>query len=276
MASFNDLEKIVCLGACGVGKTSLIERIRSGNSVRTTSTIDGQDGVSTYIPTTESVWTHTIALPGGKSSATVELVDTTGAQTSLGDEIRNMHTVFGNAFIVVFSVNDRSSFVVAKEMLKKVIEVKKGLQRHEHVPLLLLGTFAGESEQEREVSALEGKKLAGSYWDCTYRETSNLFCDDLRLMDGWLLNEVVLRPTGKSKQRRRLASSLKAWVGKVHDMVNPASILRKPLPIAEHAHAHGEETTRQAQAPVARSQSRQQMFFKLMSAHVRRQMSVHG
>ena len=270
MASFNDLDKIVCLGACGVGKTSLIEKIRSGTPVKTS--IDGQDGVSTYIPTTESVWTHTIALPDGKSVTTVELVDTTGAKTNLGDEIRNMHMVFGNAFIVVFSVNDHSSFVVAQKMLKKVTEIKKGLQRHEHVPLLLLGTFAGESEQEREVSALEGKKLAGSYWDCTYRETSNLFCDDLRLMDGWLLNEVVLRPTGKSKQRRRLASSLKAWVGKVHDMENPASILRKPLPIAEHAHRDGSQSSRPTHQ-LGRSHSRQQMFFKLLTA--RRQLSLH-
>ena len=76
----DSLSKVVFLGACKVGKSSLITRLRSGICVETSPSGES----SAYIPTTENWSTHSIVLPANRGVTSVELVDTTGASTLFG------------------------------------------------------------------------------------------------------------------------------------------------------------------------------------------------
>lgn len=214
-------EKIVFLGADGVGKTALIERIRTRTCAYNTTSAPESD----YLRTTEATFSHQIALPNNHR-VNVALVDTTGERSQLGDEIRNMHMVFGDGFVVVFSVISRRSFEMAKELLKELCRIKITLQRRASIPLLLVGTFAGEKEDAREVSVEEARQLSTAHWQCDYRETSNRLLHDVKLMEGWMVNDVVARQ--KAGEKASLVSVCRKFWKKVSGSLNPAVTPNEP------------------------------------------------
>ena len=153
--------KVVVLGASGVGKTALVCRIVGGHFP------------FRYLPTVEDHYEAFINLKGKRQQ--VDLVDTSGSSAFMA--VINYQIVFGDAFVVVYSVTDRSSFDQAKQLLKDICSIKSG-SRHgavasKPVPILLVGSQA-EDLAAREVTYDEGCALARSYWQTDVLETSAL------------------------------------------------------------------------------------------------------
>lgn len=148
-------KKIVLLGGAEVGKTAVVARLTRGFFPYR------------YVPTVEDTYRHQVAILGNKPE-TVEIIDTTGADGPEGENVRNMHAVFADAFIVVFSVKSRASFERARQLLEKIRKMKPNAHS---LPVLLVANQAdhGESESpddssacndQRQVSTAEGSTLA--------------------------------------------------------------------------------------------------------------------
>ena len=82
---------------------------------------------------------------------------------------------FGDGFLLVFSINDKTSFDLLSSKRENIIKEK----HHESCPMILIGNKQ-DLDNNREVSYDEAKKLAES-WNIDYLETSaktNLNCKD--------------------------------------------------------------------------------------------------
>ena len=121
-----EMKKIVLLGAPEVGKTAIVGRITQGFFPYS------------YEPTVEDMYRHDVALLG--KTETVEIVDTTGEIGPEGDNVRNMHAVFADAFIVVYSVKSRTSYDRARHFLDRISEIKPNAAK---IPVLVVANQAG-------------------------------------------------------------------------------------------------------------------------------------
>ncbi|XP_011903809.1 PREDICTED: GTPase RhebL1 isoform X1 [Cercocebus atys] len=146
--------KVVILGYRSVGKTSLAHQFVEG---------EFSEG---YDPTVENTYSKIVTL--GKDEFHLHLVDTAG-QVPVGDEysILPYSFIIGvHGYVLVYSVTSLHSFQVIESLYQKLHE-GHGKTR---VPVVLVGNKADLSP-EREVQAVEGKKLAES-WGATFMESS--------------------------------------------------------------------------------------------------------
>ncbi|XP_076768174.1 GTPase RhebL1 isoform X3 [Arvicanthis niloticus] len=146
--------KVAILGYRSVGKTSLAHQFVEGEF------LEGYD------PTVENTYSKTVTL--GKDEFHLHLVDTAG-QVPVVDEysILPYSLIIGvHGYTLVYSVTSLHSFQVVKNLYQKLHE-GHGKTR---LPVLLVGNKADLSP-EREVQAVEGKKLAES-WGATFMESS--------------------------------------------------------------------------------------------------------
>ncbi|KAL0611581.1 GTPase RhebL1 [Plecturocebus cupreus] len=146
--------KVVILGYRSVGKTSLAHQFVEG------------EFVEGYDPTVENTYSKIVTL--GKDEFHLHLVDTAG-QVPVGDEysILPYSFIIGvHGYVLVYSVTSLRSFQVIESLYQKLHE-GHGKTR---VPVVLVGNKADLSP-EREVQAVEGKKLAES-WGATFMESS--------------------------------------------------------------------------------------------------------
>ena len=82
-------------------------------------------------------------------------------------ELRKNFLAYGDAFIIVYSVTDRSSFDMVQVYRQEILDAREPNVRH-HVKLV--GNKI-DQEKERQVSTFEGKKMAQKY-DWTFCEAS--------------------------------------------------------------------------------------------------------
>jgi small GTP-binding protein len=145
-----NIQKIrVCvLGKGMVGKSSITYRYINYNTPKT------------HDPTIEDKYKTLIDIDG--HSCEIEILDTAGQddyQTMIDTWIN-----FGEAFLLVFSITDRESFL---ELNKKQIKISK---LKGNVPVILIGNKVDLANQ-RTVSRVEAEELAKS-WGADYIETS--------------------------------------------------------------------------------------------------------
>lgn len=192
--------KVVFLGASSVGKTALVCRIVSGHFP------------FRYTPTVEDHYQTFLNLKGKRQL--VDLVDTSGSNSFAA--VVNYQIVFGDVFVVVYSVNSRTSFDKAKQILKDICSIKSGSATNgagaaKPVPILLVGTQAEElGENTRQVSYEEGCALARSYWQTEVLETSALHNIKVEL----IMVRVAERLSGDKKRsiaRRLSRKASNAW-----------------------------------------------------------------
>ncbi|XP_035207854.1 ras-related protein Rap-1b-like [Stegodyphus dumicola] len=131
--------KFVVLGAGGVGKTSLVVRFL--------------DDVfsSTYKPTVEDCYQHTIQLPDGISH-TVEILDTAGSHHF--PAMRELSIRSGRGFLLVYSVDSLQSFREAIQLWELINNI-----RGSQVPVVLVGNKS-DLEAHRQVSHQTAEKTA--------------------------------------------------------------------------------------------------------------------
>ncbi|XP_029325854.1 GTPase RhebL1 isoform X1 [Mus caroli] len=146
--------KVAILGYRSVGKTSLAHQFVEGEF------LEGYD------PTVENTYSKTVTL--GKDEFHLHLVDTAG-QVPVADEysILPYSLIIGvHGYVLVYSVTSLRSFQIVKNLYQKLHE-GHGKTR---LSVLLVGNKADLSP-EREVQAVEGKKLAES-WGAMFMESS--------------------------------------------------------------------------------------------------------
>ncbi|XP_064460437.1 ras-related protein Rap-1b-like [Ornithodoros turicata] len=144
--------KLVVLGAGGVGKTSLIVQFLEGFFS------------FTYKPTVEDCYRHTVQTPDGLFH-TVEILDTAGSHHF--PAMRELSIRSGRGFVLVFSVDSLQSFHEAVQLWHLIVKI-----RGEHVPIVLVGNKS-DLIAKRQVSQDMAIKLAqDSMHSCQYLETS--------------------------------------------------------------------------------------------------------
>ena len=142
--------KLVVMGTGGVGKSALILQFVSGQFLKQ------------YDPTIEDFYTKKIDVDG--SAILLEILDTAGQDEY--SAMRDQYILSGEAFILVYSVNNLRSFT-------EVCNLKKQIDRlweEKSLPIVLVGNMS-DVKAQREVTAQDGEKLACE-WGCPFFETS--------------------------------------------------------------------------------------------------------
>ena len=141
---------IYVIGMGGVGKSSIT--LRFLNNVF----------VEEYDPTIEDSYQKTIVVDGIDEK--VEIVDTAGQEEY--DTMRDCWARNGDAFVVVYAIDDRNSF----DEVESRIQELKSYKQDAVFPMIIVGNKC-DLKNLRQVTFDEGKNLATS-WDCPFIETS--------------------------------------------------------------------------------------------------------
>ncbi|KAM4709285.1 GTP-binding protein REM 2 [Discoglossus pictus] len=144
--------KVMMLGDHGVGKTTLAG-IFSGL----------EDTFPHEAEHPEDTYERNLLVDGEKTSLMVyDIWEQSGPRSWMQDNCLKM----GDAFLLVFSVTDRSSF----QSLPGLLLHLRTARPHRHIPIILVGN-KGDLARSREVSMEEGRSLAVML-SCKYTETS--------------------------------------------------------------------------------------------------------
>jgi len=142
--------KIALMGFRSVGKSSL-----------TIQFVDNQF-VDSYDPTIENTFRKVIKVNGQEFQ--LDLIDTAGQ-----DEYSIMpqsHSMNIDGYVIVYSVNSRKSFDIAKIIHEKLLDMTGKAQ----LPLILVGNKT-DLRNERVISLEEGRKTADQ-WKAVFLEAS--------------------------------------------------------------------------------------------------------
>ena len=137
--------KVTLLGAGGVGKSALTLRIISGQFT------------PTYNPTIEDFYRHDTNVDG-VGQCIVEILDTAGTEQFAS--MRQMYINSGEAFALVYSIDNRESFDEVQEIYQQLLEIK----RPEALTVVLVGNKSDlvksrEVETFLETSARNGHNV---------------------------------------------------------------------------------------------------------------------
>ena len=150
--------KITILGKGVVGKSSLTFRFMNSEIPKE------------HDPTIEDRYKTTLQI--NNEEVTIELLDTAGE-----DDYQNMLDMwinYGDAFFLVFAINDQESFKVLEKKREKIIKMKG-----KNVPIVLIGN-KNDLNNERKIQFKDAKNLAKK-WGIDYIETSaknNINCNE--------------------------------------------------------------------------------------------------
>lgn len=162
-------KRIVFLGACEVGKTAILSRLREDFFP------------STYEPTLEEVSVHMMPLQSKEPEA-VELVDLTGATEAEYEKVRQKAIVEADGFVVVFSVNSRSSFTRAEGLLRQIESTIGGLSCDNGFRVLLVANRVDEDETDLvEYELLAADRVVSS--DDAFQLIDRLGLNDLNYIE---------------------------------------------------------------------------------------------
>ena len=133
-----------------VGKTSL-----TYNYINYTSPKE-------YDPTIEDKYSTVVNVDG--IICEIEILDVAGEEDY--QSLMANWISFGEAFMLVYAINNRESFESLIEKREKILKMKKD----EYCPIILIGNKS-DLESQRLVTEKEGSELANS-WGCKFIETS--------------------------------------------------------------------------------------------------------
>ncbi|KAL1452077.1 hypothetical protein WDU94_006391 [Cyamophila willieti] len=98
----------------------------------------------------------------------LKILDT--ASPEVFDGVRDQYIKYisnNQGFVLVYSIDDSSSFMGLRELRDQIVHVKETL----NVPMILVGNKCDIEEEYRAVSTKEGETLAKEF-KCTFLETS--------------------------------------------------------------------------------------------------------
>ncbi|KAK2819714.1 hypothetical protein Q7C36_021360 [Tachysurus vachellii] len=175
--------KVVLLGEHGVGKSTLA-RIFGGLE----DTHDYEDAGNTY--------DRSIVVDG--EEANILLYDIWEQDNS--QWLKDQCMCMGDAYIIVYSVTDKSSFEKASELR---IQLRRARQS-ENIPIILVGNKT-DLVRSREVSVDEGSACAVVF-DCKFIETSASLHHNVRNLFEGIVRQIRLRRDSKEENARRMAN----------------------------------------------------------------------
>lgn len=176
--------KVVLLGEHGVGKSSLA-RVFGGVEDA------GHD-------CDEAGNTYDRAIVVDEEEASIVLYDIWEQDNSqwLKEQCMRM----GDAYIIVYSVTDKSSFEKASELR---IQLRRARQS-ENIPIILVGNKS-DLVRSREVSVDEGSACAVVF-DCKFIETSASLHHNVQDLFEGIVRQIRLRKDSKEENARRMAN----------------------------------------------------------------------
>ncbi|CAL4188095.1 unnamed protein product [Meganyctiphanes norvegica] len=171
--------KLVVLGAGGVGKTSLVLQFLQGFFS------------PTYKPTVEDCYSHTLQLPNGLFQA-LEILDTAGSHHF--PAMRELSIRSGRAFVIIYAVNNQQSFYEAQELWKLITTVK-GV---DNVPVVLVGNKMDLSVEREVTWETANRWVLDAMTNATYLETSAKY--NLNVTE--VFKELLIRTFGLGKEEQ--------------------------------------------------------------------------
>ncbi|KAM9806009.1 GTP-binding protein GEM isoform 3-T4 [Syngnathus typhle] len=182
--------RVVLLGAGGVGK-SAFACIFSGAA-------DSMDSDDCEL-CGEELRERELDVDG--EMATITLLDTWDTESdSEWAQERYMHS--GDAFLLLYSITDRASFLRASELR---ITLRR-LRPAQHTPIILVGNKC-DLVRRREVSTNEGRACAAVF-DCKFIETSAAMQHNVWEAFRGIVRQLRLRKNSKGAARRSRRESL--------------------------------------------------------------------
>ncbi|NXX11956.1 REM1 protein, partial [Podargus strigoides] len=174
--------RVVLLGDPGVGKTSLVN-LFAGIQERD---LLEQHGEATY--------ERTLSVDGKET--TLLVMDTWEPEQRHGDIsfpmwLQGQCLQVGNAYVIVYSITDRSSFESASELR---IQLRRARQA-EDIPIILVGNKS-DLVRCREVSVEEGRACAVVF-DCKFIETSAALQHNVSELFEGVVRQIRLRRGGE-------------------------------------------------------------------------------
>lgn len=128
-----------------------------------------------YDPTIENLYRKQVGIDGG--ACVLEILDTAGQEDY--STMKDQHMRSGDGFLLVYAVDDRSSFADLATIRDSVLRAKDATK----IPMVLVAAKA-DLENKRAVSTWEGSELANSF-SCPFIEVSALH--RIKVDDGFLL-----------------------------------------------------------------------------------------
>ncbi|XP_055931257.1 ras-related protein Rap-2a-like isoform X2 [Argiope bruennichi] len=184
--------KLVVLGPGGVGKTSLVVQYLEGFFT------------STYKPTVEDYYRHTIKMPDG-AFHTVQILDTAGSLNF--PAMRELSIRSGRGFILVFSVDNLQSFHEAIQLWDLIQRI-----RGENVPVVLVGNKTDLASDRVVTQEMVAEVTKDPSRICRYIETSAKSNDNVStlfqelLLHAQELEQPPPQPHSSRRLSRRLSS----------------------------------------------------------------------
>lgn len=127
---------VVVLGSSGCGKTAVIKRFL------------GKPLPKTHIPTLEDVYDGHYTLKSFHTTVLLRIYDTDGSDRF--PAMRNLAISEGQAFIIMYKLNSKESFKIAKETVDEVLQAKG-----EGVPIYLVGNKCDKPSTDHVVATDE-------------------------------------------------------------------------------------------------------------------------
>ncbi|XP_026868291.1 GTP-binding protein REM 1 [Electrophorus electricus] len=179
------LYRVVLLGDHGVGKSSLAN-IFAG--------IQEKDAHN-YIE--EDTYERTLTVDGEET--TLIVMDTWATEKQEEDEnwVQDYCMQVGNAYVIVYSITERSSFESASELR---IQLRR-LRQAENIPIILVGNKS-DLVRCREVAVEEGRACAVVF-DCKFIETSASLHHNVHELFEGIVRQIRLRRDSKEANERR-------------------------------------------------------------------------
>ncbi|XP_071114839.1 ras-related protein Rap-2a-like [Haliotis cracherodii] len=168
-ATTNESVNIVVLGAPGVGKSAIITQFLHHKFLE-------QSGFTIELKQ------QTVVVGEANRRVALDIVDTPGGYCF--QERRRMAIREGDAFILVFSLEDEFSFETVAMIRDDILRIKK----KKKVPILLVGNKA-DIDDDKKITTCKGAKLfAKKEWKTKYVEASAMDHDSVKAVFDKILN----------------------------------------------------------------------------------------
>ncbi|KAF7693310.1 GTP-binding protein REM 1 [Silurus meridionalis] len=184
-SGYECLYRVILLGDHGVGKSSLAS-IFAGIQEK-----DGHNCIG------EDMYERTLTVDGEET--TLIVMDTWEAEKQEEDEkwVQDYCMQVGNAYIIVYSITDRSSFESASELRIQLRRIRQA----ENIPIILVGNKS-DLVRCREVAVEEGRACAVVF-DCKFIETSASLNHNVTELFEGIVRQIRLRKDSKETNEHR-------------------------------------------------------------------------
>lgn len=178
-------EKIVVLGAGGVGKSALTIRLINGN------------WLEEYDPTIEDSYRKKVAIDynGEKRTTLIDILDTAGQEEFNAMQDQWMRE--GKGFLLVYSCDSKQSFEEIKTLRKKILRCRDDGKDNSNtfVPMVIAGNKCDLPDPMKQVKKSDGERMASGWEEVKFIETSakdqinNIECFYMVVKEIWRAEE---------------------------------------------------------------------------------------